>query len=161
MNAAERTPCITCLRLGEPAFTFTCWRRAMSQNELKANHGSARFRYAAERKAWVKLFRNRLDDGAVTRASGRRIVRFTRVYSGRERIWDRGNLVGGFKAIVDAMQPPRVFRGKTADGASIILGDSIATLLDVYEQERSTEADNTHVRVEIWEQPAILWSCEQ
>lgn len=160
MTPDQRTPCIHCLRLGEPAFTFSCWRKAMSQNELKANHGAARFRYAAERKAWVKLFRNRLDELAVTKASGRRIVRFTRVYSGKERAWDRGNLVGGFKTIVDAMQLPRVFRGKVTEGAGILLGDSVTTLLDIYEQERSAETDSTHVRFEIWEEPAVKWSMD-
>ena len=152
--------------------SLTPWRTALSQNELQSNHGPGRFKYKSERNAWVKLFRNRLDDGAVTKASGRRIVRFTRVYSttflttisasGKKertpsgRIWDRGNLVGGFKPILDAMQPPRLNRGKKVDGASVILGDDTTALLDIYEQEATEEPNANHVRFEVWEAPSTL-----
>lgn len=142
------TPCAKCLGLGSPDFTFAVYRAAESQNKLTANRGKARFKYKSEREWWRKALQARVDEGVVTVATGKRVVRLTRLYTGRQQERDRGNLIGGMKPILDALGPDRTVRGKTTRGTGVIVDDSPKFVADIYEQERSHVSA---LRIEIWE----------
>lgn len=129
--------CAHCLALDVPRFDFRVFHKSTSQNELRSNHGAARFRYKAERTWWERALRDRMTEGVVDCAKARRIVRLTRELTGRERPRDYGNLVGGLKPVLDAMV--RV---------GVLVDDSEQWLTDIYEQQRTTERC---VRIEIWE----------
>lgn len=153
MNLAE-TPCVRCLGLGKPDHEFIVLGALASQNRAPTNHGPWRFAYQKARREWVKEFRSKLDAGLVTRADGRRVVRMTRLYSGRKREWDRGNLIGGMKLVLDAMSRPRAAKQAAKgviDGVGLIVDDSPKWLLDVYEQERTEMICG--MRFEFWNLP--------
>lgn len=146
-----------CLKCGSvdapPQWTLFVRLRPPSQNENVDRAGGGRFTFMKLREQWVRAIRHAMEDTGrgrfepVPRATGRRRVVMTRVFSGRERERDYGNLVGGMKLVVDAMRPPKqvaIKSGKrkgqvvTVDGAGLIVDDSPTWLDDVYLQEHST-----------------------
>lgn len=122
---------------------WTVWLpvRAPSQNRLGGNHGAQRFAYKSFRDrvqtlltAWAR--KGGAFDG-FDKATGKRRVTFTRVFSGRERRMDPANLVGGMKACVDSMVR-----------AGVLKDDSEKYLEAYYRQERG---DRSGVRVHVEE----------
>lgn len=86
-------------------------------------------RYRAERDTWVLLIRNAMQMAKVPPARMRRMVRITRLFAGREREWDYGNLVGGAKPAIDAMVI-----------AGLLVDDSPKWSDQAYHQERGAES---------------------
>lgn len=129
--------CIKCEDLGEPHFRFRINRPIQSQNVISGNSGGMRWMYGKERKAWADAFASVLESGRITKAEGRRVIRITREYAGRKREMDYGNLVGGAKLIIDAMQREIGGKKKPIPGVGIIIDDSNANFIGVYRQERS------------------------
>lgn len=122
----------------------------LSQNVIGGNNGGMRWMYGKERSAWLAEFQRFVANGSVTLAEGRRVVRITREFSGRKRRMDYGNLVGGAKLIIDAMQREIGGKKKPIRGAGIIIDDSDANFIGRYRQERSL---SDAVLFEIWEYP--------
>ena len=81
-------------------------------------------------------------------AGVRRRVTITRLLGARQRDYDDDNLIAACKALRDAMQCPRVSRGKTIPGAAIVVDDSAKWSEWHYRQERRHMAPAA-VRVEI------------
>lgn len=106
--------------------------------------------YGKERKAWADAFASVLESGKITKAETRRVIRITREYAGRKREMDYGNLVGGAKLIIDAMQREIGGKKKPIPGVGIIIDDSNANFIGIYRQERA-EADAAYF--EVWEYP--------
>lgn len=94
-------------------------RRAPSMNDRLANVGARRFLYREERDAWCWHFRVMRLEHRIPFAVQRRRVTLTRLYCGRERDRDRDNLIGGMKAVVDAMVRERLLLDDTSAGAEI------------------------------------------
>ncbi len=70
---------------------------------LATNSGKHRWAYRKERDAWeVLLIASRVNQQIPIAASPRRVM-FTRLYSGRKKLRDTGNVIGGMKLVVDAM----------------------------------------------------------
>jgi hypothetical protein len=59
--------------------------------------------YKAERGTWLQWMQVMRANHTIAVATGRRRVTMTRVFSGREREYDRDGMVGGCKAAVDSM----------------------------------------------------------
>ncbi len=93
--------------------TFLVKRETPSMNARLVNSGPSRFAYGKERGVWVMEFRAARLNNKIPKAApnGRRRVTLTRVYGGKARGRDRDNLIGGMKAVVDAM----VLEGLLAD----------------------------------------------
>lgn len=140
--------CIKCNGLGEPDFSFSVAKTVSSQNTMGGNKGGARWGYARDRSAWIDALCQAVERGAVTVATGRRVVRITRQFAGRKRELDYGNLVGGLKMVVDAMQREIGGKKKTIPGAGIITDDSSRGMISIYAQKR---AESDAVLFEIWE----------
>lgn len=145
-----------------PQWVLFVHLRPPSQNDNVDRAGGGRFAFRKLRESWVRAIRHAMNDTGggrfeiVPRATGKRRIVLTRLYCGREQERDYGNLVGGMKLIVDAMQPPRqrkLATGKrkgqeiTVDGAGLILDDSPELLDDVYLQVRTD--DRSGLRIEI------------
>ena len=142
--------CIKCEDLGPPHFSFTVNRPILSQNVIGGNNGGQRWMYGKERKAWADAFTSALEAERVTAAVGRRVIRITRAYSGRKREMDYGNLVGGAKLVIDAMQREIGGKKKPIPGPGIIIDDSNANFIGIYRQGRG-DADYTWF--EVWDYP--------
>lgn len=109
-----------------------------SQNEIAGGKGDSRWRYKRLRdqlQMLVKLERIRL---RIPTATTRRRLTITRHYGGRCKERDRGNLVGGAKALVDAI---------VREG--LLVDDAPRWVDDWYLQERTDH--KTHVVVLIEE----------
>ena len=82
---------------------FLIERGAPSLNDRIVNAGPTAWKYRRERTAWgwelraVRLLQR------IPIAKGRRRLTLTRVYNGRQKERDRDNLIGGMKAVVDAI----------------------------------------------------------
>ena len=79
-----------------------------------------------------------------------RYVRLVRLYTGRQRAWDSDNLVAACKALRDACQLPRNWRGRLIAGAAIVVDDSAKWSTWTYAQERAADGV-ARVRIEITE----------
>ncbi len=82
---------------------FEVARKLASQNKLKGNTKAGRYAYQQERAWWHKQFSMAVMAKWVTKASKYRIVRVTRIIGKGGKFFDMGNLVGGCKAMLDAM----------------------------------------------------------
>lgn len=142
--------CVKCLGLGAPAFTFSVPRRLTTQNRGGSNKGAGMFAYKRERSAWIRDLTTLVKAGMVNEACSRRVVRITREYAGRCREMDYGNLVGGLKPVVDAMQCEIGGKRQAITGAGIIVDDSPDWFIGIYEQRRG---DIDAVTFEIWDLP--------
>lgn len=142
--------CVECLGLDDPRFTFSVPRRVTSQNGGGSNKGAGMFAYKRERSAWIRDLTTLVKAGVVDQAGCRRVVRIYREYTGRCREMDYGNLVGGLKPVVDAMQREIGGKRQAIKGAGIIVDDSSQWFIGVYEQHRS---DRDAVTFQIWDLP--------
>ena len=79
-----------------------------------------------------------------------RWVRLVRLYTGRQRAWDSDNLVAACKALRDACQLPRLWRGRWIPGAAIVVDDSATWSAWTYAQERAADGVAA-VRIEVSE----------
>ena len=79
-----------------------------------------------------------------------RYVRLVRLYTGRQRAWDSDNLVAACKALRDACQLPRLWRGRWIPGAAIVVDDSATWSAWTYAQERAADGVAA-VRIEVSE----------
>lgn len=75
----------------------------VSGNRHVYNVGGSRFAYAKSRNAWQFAIRVIARRCGATKATGRRRVTVTRVYSGRQRELDFDNLATGAKPVLDAL----------------------------------------------------------
>lgn len=106
---------------------MTIDREVESLNARRVNvRGWRGGEYKRNRDAWQWLFKIERVNRRIPTATGRRRVTLTRLYSGRQRAFDRGNLVGGCKMILDAMVRE-----------SLIVDDKAEYLEDHYAQRRS------------------------
>ena len=142
--------CITCLGLGEPLFVIRIPRRVTSQNNGGSNKRAGMFAYKRERDAWIRDLHVMGLGRPMPRDGQQRVVRITREYSGRCQQMDYGNLVGGLKPVIDAMQREIGGKARSIKGAGLIVDDSSKHFLGIYEQRR-TERDA--VMFEVWDLP--------
>lgn len=142
--------CITCMGLGEPLFTIFIPGRVSSQNGGGSNRGAAMHAYRRERDAWIRSLHVMGLGRQMPKEDGRRIVRITRNYTGRCQQMDYGNLVGGMKPIVDAMQREIKGRNTIIRGAGLIIDDSPQRFTGIYEQRR---ADADLLTFDVWDLP--------
>lgn len=116
---------------------FAIPQQMASLNERISNRGMARFGYQRHRDLWQRWMRVARVNNRITTPTGKRRVTITRLIGYRQREFDRDNLVGGGKAIVDAM---------VREG--LLLGDD-ATRAEVhYEQVRRDGASGVVVLLE-------------
>lgn len=116
-------PCVKC-GFDPDAVVSVVWsfhieRKTPSMNDRLANAGPRAFMYRKERDAWCWLFRAMRLKHQIPVARYRRRVTLTRMYTGRERERDRDNLIGGMKAVVDAMVSECLLLDDTSRGAEI------------------------------------------
>ena len=116
---------------------FDVPRKLKSQNELKGNSRAGNGPYVTERSWWHKQFATAVMAGLVTIAKGPKYVRITRYSDARGKVLDVGNMVGGCKALVDAMV-----------NVGILVDDSPEFCSIYYRQMRGTINE---VRFEVWE----------
>lgn len=131
--------CPTCGHVvpGAPDHVFTLERKLPSANERSVNANTARFHYRKERDAWGWLLKVAMIQHGIPRANEKRRLRIVRVLGKGEREYDFDNLVGGAKALVDAMAR-----------AGLVLNDNARWLEASYHQERGSA---TGVRIEVSE----------
>ncbi len=118
------------------SWSFAIDRPAPSLNDRKVNAGPTRWSYSKERDAWCLHFRCERLRWSIPPAIGKRRAYFTRLITGRQQVMDYGNLVGGFKVIVDAMVIEK-----------LLSDDSPEFLADYYSQRRST-VGGVHIMLE-------------
>ena len=131
-------------------FTISIPGRVVSQNRGGSNAGAAMHAYRRERDMWIRslhvmgLGRPMPKDDAI------RVVRITRNYAGRCQQMDYGNLVGGLKPVVDAMQREIGGKKHAMRGAGLIVDDSPQRFIGIYEQRR---ADADVLTFDVWDLP--------
>lgn len=106
--------------------------------QWKANRQS--WRYAKERETWRRLFAGWMLVDRIPVATGRRRLTIVRVYAGRQRAFDRDNLHGGVKPLMDALKPKGEREGLLTD-------DDDAGVDLIVRQERG-EASGTRITIE-------------
>lgn len=107
-------------------------KRLPSLNDRLQNAGASRWKYAAERGEWALWFRTAKLKHAIPKATKPRKLVVTRVYCGREQERDYVNLVGGCKAVVDALV-----------NEGLLVDDKPKWLADEYRQVRGTDGDRS------------------
>lgn len=85
------------------SWVFMIERDPPSLNARIHNSGASRWQYRAERDVWSGELMVARVNHRITPARRRRRVTLERVYGGRQKERDRDNLVGGMKAVVDAL----------------------------------------------------------
>lgn len=120
-----------------PTWSFVLDRKPPSMNDHSPNANTARFQYRKERDAWGWLLKLAMGERHIPRANERRRLAITRIIGPREREYDYDNLVGGCKALLDAMVK-----------AGLVLNDNARWLTATYAQERGAASG---VRVDVWE----------
>lgn len=125
------------LRRAANHHAFEVARSLPSQNKLKGNTRESSYAYSSERAWWHKQLSMAKMAKWVTPASGFRVVRITRVLGKGSKFFDMGNLVGGCKAMLDAM----VNTG--------VLVDYSPTHCSIFYRQVRGEFDA--VRFEVWE----------
>jgi len=99
-----------------------------SQNVLATNKGASRHRYRKLRDDYTTMLRGYRRLYRIPEALGRRRVFIDRVFNGRGRAYDRGNLVGGCKPLLDALV-----------AVGLLVDDAPTFLEDHYSQRRGDE----------------------
>ena len=123
----------------ESVFAAFVQRDVRSMNEHRVNAGAARWDYKRERDAWTGHLRL-VFDRVLREPVGQtlRRVTITREWGPRRRAFDRDNLVGGCKVVVDAMVR-----------AGLLVGDEAVWAEIHYEQRRGMGAvSGTWIRIE-------------
>lgn len=110
------------------SWLFIISRKAPTLNDHVQNSGPSRWKYGKERDMWMLEFRAARLNFKIPPATGVRAVTVTRLFTGRERPRDYINLVGGMKAIVDALVLEK-----------LLIDDSPEWLQDEYRQERTAK----------------------
>lgn len=136
------------------AYTFTVDREPPSLNDRLFNSGVRAHEYRKERDAWCWHFRAARLKQAIPAARtdvptavfdrskvivhDRRRVTLTRLFGPRQRERDKDNLIGGMKAVVDALV-----------SEALIAGDSVHDAEIFYGQKRSTVRAGLEVVIEV------------
>ena len=107
---------------------FTLHLEPPSQNVVSGNKGGGRFKYKDFRDFYRLLLKNQIQSLQIPPAKTKRRVLITRLYSGRGRKRDHGNIVGGCKPLLDAL---------TLEG--LLVDDSEKFVEDHYYQERGKD----------------------
>lgn len=157
MRFAEQLRDFTNATLGPARFEFRIYRKALSQNRARPNHGKARFGYKKKRKEWIASLSQLVQVGFVSPAAGPRVVRITREYGKGKREYDYGNLVGGMKSTIDAMQKVISGGGKTLTASGMILDDAPKYFTPLFEQRKATDGEEA-VYFEIWDEVCAMQS---
>lgn len=121
-------------------WAFFIERELGSLNDRMTNEGAKRFAYAKDRDAWHQWMTATRVNLRIPVAQKKRRVVIERQFGSRGRAYDYGNLVGGAKALVDAMTR-----------AQLIVGDAPHELEDHYQQSKTDGAAG----VRIWLQEFI------
>lgn len=151
MKFAEQLRAFVDATLGPPKFEFRIYRKALSQNRARPNHGAMRFGYKTERRRWIASLSQLVQVGFVAAAEGPRVVRITREYGKGKREYDYGNLVGGLKSAIDAMQKVIKGGGKTLQASGMIVDDAPKWFTPIFEQRKSADGEEA-VYFEIWDE---------
>jgi hypothetical protein len=138
------SPCVKCGHNPDAQVTarwaFSLDKRITSANTRTVNAGASRWRYAKERDEWQWLVKAALRQFFVSlttaRPTSKRRITITRIYAGRCQAIDRDNLVGGVKALVDAI---------VREG---VVHDDGAEWLELHVQQDRQDCNETHVLVE-------------
>lgn len=113
------------------SWSFTIDRAVVSLNERGTNRGAwtkrvpgkrtwnARRAYKADRDAWGWLVKAKRLELRIPKAKGRRRLTLTRLYGKGQRAFDRDNLVGGMKPVVDSMVLDGLLLGDTPELAEV------------------------------------------
>jgi hypothetical protein len=120
------------------SWAFFIARRPPSLNERIQNSRAGNWKYKREREAWCAAVRSARYEHAIPKATGPRWLIVRRQYKGREQERDYINLVGGCKALVDAL----VLEG-------LLVDDKPSLLVDCYEQERVGKEQQSGVWFEL------------
>ena len=155
MSFAEQLRAFVDSTLGPAKFEFRIYRKALSQNRARPNHGKARFGYKTARKQWIASLSQLVQVGFVAAATGPRVVRITREYGKGKREYDTCNLVGGMKTPIDAMQKVIRGGGKTLLASGMILDDAPKYFTPLFEQRKATDGDEA-VYFEIWDEVCAM-----
>lgn len=115
---------------------FVLDKRIESANNRTVNAGASRWRYAKQRDEWTWFVRANSQHVSTAGEVSRRRVTITRRYSGRCRLLDKDNLVGGCKALVDAL---------VREGVAY---DDKKPWLELHVLQEQGERNETHVLVE-------------
>jgi hypothetical protein len=107
-------------------WAFFLDRQPPSLNARVFNAGAKRWAYARERDGWVEEVWIARVSHRIAQAKGKRRVIVVRHYAGREKERDYVNLVGGCKALIDALVLER-----------LLVDDTPAYLEDHYKQLRT------------------------
>ncbi len=86
-----------------------------SANDRIVNAGPKQGDYAKERKAWVQQFMAARMNLKIPKATAKRRVTLIRRYTGKQRAFDYGNLVAGFKPVLDAMVTQTLLKNDNPD----------------------------------------------
>lgn len=114
---------------------------AVSQNQLGGyGRGRSGWKYRSTKRAYDRAVELALRGNRISVATTFRRLLVTRIYKRRKRAFDEGNLVGGFKPLIDALT-----------GRGLVVDDSPRFVKIWYEQRPSTDGDD-HVEVTIEEQ---------
>lgn len=119
----------------ENTYTILIERSAQSLNSVGINHKSNRG-YRGARNRWKRELKRY--EGKVPKAEKKRRIYFTRYWGKGKRAYDYGNLVGGFKPLLD-----EIVR------AGLLLDDSPKQCEEYYKQFKSpTKKDYVIVVIE-------------
>lgn len=140
-----------------PVSAATVWRFVLpialtSANDHVVNgrHAVAAALYRKRRDQWAWALTLKARYVGVPPVVSFRRVTITRLWGKGQRAWDDDNLVAACKALRDAMQAPRVVRGRRVAGASIVVDDSAKWSAWAYAQERAADGVAA-VRIEVSE----------
>jgi hypothetical protein len=121
--------------IGVPNANDRVVNRSSRNRAMKRAFAIMGARYRKQRAEWTMLVQSAMREAACPAATKRRAITLTRLYSGREREWDYGNLVGGCKVVIDAMKH-----------AGLLVDDSPKWSDQQYRQERGAASG---LRVEV------------
>ena len=102
----------------ERHWQFTLPLELESLNAHRVNSGATRWSYKRKRDGWAMALRATVPR-AILAANGKRRVTLTRLMGKGQRAFDRDNLVGGAKGLVDAMVRVGLLLGDSAEHAEI------------------------------------------
>ena len=130
-------PCLAC-GFDPSAIVLSSWSlsipRALASLNLRIHNGKQGWRYREDRDAWLRDFITLRILKAITPPTTKRRVTLTRVFGGRQQLYDKANV--DTKAAVDAMVRAGLLKDDNADWLELHV-----------KQERGTER-GTRVLIE-------------